>query len=118
MVDSIDDKNENEIKCKGKTSCSANHNEKILETIFNKIEFSKERWPIEMLTAVLTRFKRMPRCGWSLAHKKFCMLFQTSISELDFKKKATSAIVSDSGKRCSLSKYQRDIAKVPKQSIL
>ena len=111
LVHDIENNNDNKIYCKGENSCSATDNGKILETIFNNIELCKERWPMKMLTAVLQRYKRMPRMGWNLAHKKFCTLFQTSISELEFKKKATSAIVSDSGKRCSLKKYERDPAK-------
>ena len=95
----------------GETSSSATESGKILETIFNRIEACKDRWPTEMFKAVLLKFKRMPRCGWSQAHQKFCMVFQANISLLDFKTKAMSAIVSATGKRCTVRKFERDPAK-------
>src|ERR1700733_5644468 len=56
------------------------------------IQADANKWPQEAFKAVLQRFERMPRRGWTLAHGIFCAKFQVSVSILDFKKKAREAI--------------------------
>ena len=63
-----------------------------LEAILHEIQADAKKWPQEAFKAVLQRFERMPRRGWTLAHGIFCAKFQVSVSILDFKKKAREAI--------------------------
>ncbi|HEY4832379.1 MAG TPA: hypothetical protein VIH61_07480, partial [Waddliaceae bacterium] len=82
-----------------------------LEAILHEIQADAKKWPQEAFKAVLQRFERMPRRGWTLAHGIFCGKFQVSISILDFKKKAREAIISKNGNLCSIKEYRKNPGK-------
>ena len=82
-----------------------------LDAILNDIESSMEEWPKEALRNALQRFGRMPRLGWSRAHNTFCGKFNVSISLEGFKKRASSVLVTQTGKRCTNREFKKDSAK-------
>ena len=82
-----------------------------LDIILEDIKSLKEEWPSEALRKVLGRFGRMPRSGWTRAHSVYCDKFNVSMSLLQFKKKASNALTSQSGKRCSAREFKNEAVK-------
>lgn len=82
-----------------------------LDTILDDIVSSKEKWPEEALRKVLGRFGRMPRQGWSHAHSVYCGKFNVHMSLVDFKKKASQALITTSGKKCTARDFKKETVK-------
>lgn len=82
-----------------------------LDTILEDVKSSKEKWPEEVLRKVLGRFGRMPRSGWSRAHSVYCGMFNVHTSLVDFKKKASNVLTSQSGKRCTNRDFKNEAVK-------
>jgi len=82
-----------------------------LDTLLGDISSSKEDWPEEALRKVLCRFGRMPRTGWSRAHSVFCGKFSVHMSFIEFKKKASDALTTQSGRKCSTREFKKETVK-------
>ena len=82
-----------------------------LKAILQGVQSDERKWPQEAFRLILERFERMPRGGWNLAQEVFCTKFRTSISPLDFKRRAREAIVSKNGNPCSIKEYIRNPVK-------
>ncbi|KAM0680515.1 hypothetical protein GINT2_001203 [Glugoides intestinalis] len=70
----------------------------------------KER-PREMSVAVLSRFGRMPRCGWVQALNVFNGKFIASVPMQEFMKQAKSASITEKGNRYSIRNFDAEAAK-------
>ena len=82
-----------------------------LEAILPSILGCKEVWPQKVLAAVIERFGRMPRNGWTITRAYFNNKFQIDISPDVFKKKAQETLVTASGKQCSSRQYKLEPVK-------
>jgi hypothetical protein len=82
-----------------------------LASILKDITSSKEEWPEEALRKVLGRFAKMPRSGWSLANSVYCGKFNVHTSLIDFKKRAAKALTSQSGRKCSIRDFKKEVFK-------
>ena len=82
-----------------------------LGTLLDNITSSQEEWPTEAFRKVLGRFGRMPRTGWSRAHSVYCGKFNAHMSLLEFKKKASKTLTTQSGKKCTIRDYKKAAVK-------
>lgn len=82
-----------------------------LRTLLDDLQAPEEEWPKEALRRVLKRFGRMPRSGWSLALSVFCGKFKIQMPAERFKKKASNALTSQSGKRCTVREFKKESTK-------
>ena len=82
-----------------------------LGNLLDDIKSSQVEWPSEALRKVLGRFGRMPRTGWSRAHSVYCGKFNLSMSLLQFKKKASNALTTQSGRKCSAREFKNGAVK-------
>ena len=82
-----------------------------LDALLDDISSSKEEWPKEAFRKVLSRFGRMPWSGWPRAHTVYCGKFNVHTSLLDFKKKATDVLTTQSGKKCSSRDFKKETVK-------
>jgi len=79
--------------------------------ILASVEKRKEDWPKAAYLAVLERFARMPRSGWSRAKEYFCEKFTANISMTEFKAQAQKAVVTATGRPCTLKDFSPQEAK-------
>lgn len=82
-----------------------------LDALLDDIKSSKEEWPEEVLRKVLGRFGRMPRSGWSRAYSVYCGKFNVHTSLIDFKKKASRVLTTQSGRKCSIREFKNEAVK-------
>jgi len=82
-----------------------------LDTLLDDVKSSKEEWPKEVLRKVLDRFGRMPRTGWSRAHSVYCGKFNVHTSLLEFKKKASNVLTTQSGRKCTIRDFKKETVK-------
>lgn len=82
-----------------------------LKAILLNVESSQEDWPREALRAILIRFKRMPRYGWTLSHVTFCDKFSVQVSLLTNKKQAQSVLKNKKGNHCTNRQFKEESAK-------
>lgn len=82
-----------------------------LDTLLNDILSLQEKWPEEALCKVLARFGRMPRTGWSRAHSVYCGKFNLHKSLIDFKKTASKALITKSGRKYSAREFKHEAVK-------
>ena len=64
-----------------------------------------------MYVAVLSRFGRMPRCGWAQALNVFNGKFIASVPMQEFMKQAKAAIITENGNYCSIKNFDAEAAK-------
>ncbi|KAM0679714.1 hypothetical protein GINT2_002124 [Glugoides intestinalis] len=64
-----------------------------------------------MSVAVLSRFGRMPRCGWVQALNVFNGKFIASVPMQEFMKQAKSASITEKGNRYSIRNFDAEAAK-------
>jgi len=82
-----------------------------LEAILENVKASQGEWPKEAFRNVLQGKGRMPRLGWLRAHEIFCGKFSVSISIEEFKKKAQSALMTTSERKCSIREFKNEAIK-------
>jgi Reverse transcriptase (RNA-dependent DNA polymerase) len=82
-----------------------------LEAILTSIVGCKEVWPQEVLRAVIERFGRMPRNGWTISRAYYNNKFQIDVPPDVFKKKAQETLVTATGKQCTSRQYKLEPVK-------
>ncbi|KAF9752796.1 hypothetical protein NGRA_3396, partial [Nosema granulosis] len=68
-----------------------------LDAILREVQSSQRNWPQQALSAILSRWKQMPRGGWPKVTRYYCDKFQTEISETLFKKTAKEILRNQAG---------------------
>ena len=87
-----------------------------LKAILKEVNAPPQIWPKEALRDVLKRYERMPRRGWDLMYTVYVERFGDKVSSREFRKSAEMAIVSQSGKKCSRTRFVEE-SKRRKKSI-
>ncbi|KAM0680710.1 hypothetical protein GINT2_000981 [Glugoides intestinalis] len=106
-------------ECKTRQECTNNGDIQVpsstkalsLEAIFQSLTADQKEWPREMYVAVLSRFGRMPRCGWAQALNVFNGKFIASVPMQEFMKQTKAAIITENGNRCSIRNFDAEAAK-------
>jgi hypothetical protein len=82
-----------------------------LRSILTVIDAPPQIWPQEALKAILKRFERVPRKRWDVLYDDYTRRFGKSMSMINFKKQAESAIIKNNGVRCNREEFAEESAK-------
>ena len=88
-----------------------------LRAILEDVSAPPQLWPKEALRAILKRYERVPRKGWDMMYTTYVEKFGNNISSNEFKRSAEMAIVSQSGQKCSRTKYVEESTKRSKNIV-
>ncbi|KAF9762379.1 hypothetical protein NGRA_2061 [Nosema granulosis] len=87
-----------------------------LDAILREVQSSQRNWPQQALSAILSRWKQMPRGGWPKVARYYCDKFQTEISETLFKITAKEILRNQAGNPTGVRKFNQKRRKEETQS--